>query len=229
MSSRHAERDDTNRTEATPPTPGQFVAALAERFDLAEHRRYLARDLEGEILDLGAGKGAMIPYLQTAVQREPALHLHAIEPNPSRRRQAKRRASAYDLDIHLCAGRTESVPYADDTFDVVIAAAVFCTVQDPSQALEEVHRVVKPNGELRFLEHVRSDGLRGHVQAAVTPLWKRLFNGCHLDRRTDDWLATSPFVLDEIETLRLGVSPSRPFVRGTATPKSTSDEPREAD
>jgi SAM-dependent methyltransferase len=224
MPSRNAERDNTNQTKTKPPTPGQpIVAALSARFDLAEHRRYLARDLEGVILDLGAGRGAMIPYLQTAVQSEPALQLHAIEPNPHRRRQAKRTASTHDLDIHLRSGRAESLPYADDTFDVVIASAVFCTVQDPSRALKEVHRVVKPNGEFRFLEHVRSDGLRGYVQDAVTPLWKRIDNGCHLNRRTDDWIAAGSFVLDEIETLSIGVSPSRPFVRGTATPVSHTE------
>ncbi|RBI63963.1 class I SAM-dependent methyltransferase [halophilic archaeon] len=224
MSNRTAERTDTNRTKTKPPTPGHgIVAAVAERFDLAEHRRYLARGLEGAILDLGAGSGAMVPYLRTAAQHEPALDLHAIEPDPDSLRQVKRTASRHDLDVHLLSGRAESLPYADDTFDAVIASAVFCTVQDPSRALEEVHRVSKPNGEFRFLEHVRSDGLRGYVQDVVTPLWKRVDNGCHLDRRTDDGIAAGPFVLDEIETLSIGVSPSRPFVRGTATPVSHTE------
>ncbi|WP_222914734.1 class I SAM-dependent methyltransferase [Natrinema sp. SYSU A 869] len=224
MPSRKAEKANTNRTESKPPTPGHpVVDAFSERFDLTEHRRYLARDLKGVILELGAGRGAMVPYLQTAVKREPALHLHAIEPDPNRRRQAKRTATTHDLDIHLRSGRAECLPYADDMFDVVIASAVFCTVQDPSQALKEVHRVVKPDGEFRFLEHVRSDGLRGYVQDAVTPLWKRVDNGCHLNRRTDDWIAAGPFALDEIETLSIGVSPSRPFVRGTATPVSHTE------
>ncbi|ELZ01987.1 class I SAM-dependent methyltransferase [Natrialba asiatica] len=219
MPSRATEKTDTNRSESKSPTPGQsIVAALSERFDLAEHRRYLARELEGVILDLGAGSGAMVPYLQTAVQREPALRLHALEPDPDRRRQAEQTATTHNLDIHLQSGRAESLPYADDTFDVVIASAVFCTVQDPLLALEEVRRVVKPDGEFRFLEHVRSDGLRGYVQDVVTPLWKRIDNGCRLNRRTDDWIASGPFALDEIETLSIGVSPSRPFVRGTATP-----------
>lgn len=224
MPNRKTETGTTNRTERKLSTPGQsIVAALSERFDLAEHRRYLARDLEGTILDLGAGSGALVPYLQTAVQREPSLDLHAIEPNPGRRRRAKRTASAHGLDINVRAGRAESLPYADDTFDVVIASAVFCTVQDPFLALEEVHRVLKPDGEFRFLEHVRSDGPRGYVQDAVTPLWKRIDAGCHLDRRTDEWIAAGPFALDEIETLRIGVSPSRPFVRGTATPESPTE------
>ncbi|MFH5798860.1 class I SAM-dependent methyltransferase [Haladaptatus sp. CMAA 1911] len=200
-----------------------IIAALSERFDPTEHRRYLARNLEGTVLDLGAGSGAMVPYLQTAVRREPSLDLHAIEPNPDRRRQAKRTASAHDLDINVRAGRAESLPYADDTFDVVIASAVFCTVQDPSLALGEVHRVLKPDGEFRFLERVRSDGPRGYLQDAVTPLWKRIDDGCHLDRRTDEWIAAGPFALDDIETLRLGVNPSRPFVRGTATPNGRTE------
>ncbi|WP_231183102.1 class I SAM-dependent methyltransferase [Haladaptatus sp. DYF46] len=224
MPTRKTETGTTNRTERKLSTPGRsIVAALSERFDLAEHRRYLARNLEGTVLDLGAGSGAMVPYLQTAVRREPSLDLHAIEPNPDRRRQAKRTASAHDLDINVRSGRAESLPYADDSFDVVIASAVFCTVQDPFLALGEVHRVLKPDGEFRFLEHVRSDGPRGYVQDAVTPLWKRIDDGCHLDRRTDEWIAAGPFAIDDIETLRLGVSPSRPFVRGTATPNGRTE------
>ncbi|WP_137290713.1 class I SAM-dependent methyltransferase [Natronorubrum halophilum] len=224
MSSSKTESKNTERTETKLSPPGPpIVTALSKRFTIAEHRRYLARDLEGMVLDLGAGSGAIVPYLQTAVRREPALHLHAIEPDPDRRRQAKRIASAHDLDIHLRSGRAESLPYADDTFDVVIASAVFCTVQDPSRALEEVHRVVKPDGEFRFLEHVRSGGLRGFVQDALTPLWKRTDDGCHFNRRTDDWIAAGRFDLDEVETLSTGVSPSRPFVRGTATPVSPTE------
>lgn len=175
------------------------------------------------ILDLGAGSGALFPYLQPALQGESALDLHAIEPNPNRRRQAKRTATTHELDIHLRSGRAEDLPYADNTFDVVIASAVFCTVQDPSRALEEVHRVVKPDGEFRFLEHVRSDGLRGNVQDAVTPLWKRITNGCHCNRRTDERIAANLFEFDGIETLTFGVGPSSPFVRGTATPVSHTE------
>ncbi|WP_266082024.1 class I SAM-dependent methyltransferase [Haladaptatus caseinilyticus] len=210
--------------ETKPPIPGQSIAAaVSERFDVAEHRRYFARDLEGVVLDLGAGNGAMFPYLQTATQRESALDVYGIEPDPGRRRQAKRTASRYDLNIDLRSGQAESLPFADDMFDVVIAFAVFCTVQDPVQALEEVHRVVKPDGEFRFLEHVRSDGLWGYIQDMITPLWKRIDNGCHLNRRTDEWITAGPFALEENETLSIGVSPSRSFVRGSATPVSQTE------
>ncbi|WP_423747551.1 class I SAM-dependent methyltransferase (plasmid) [Haladaptatus sp. SPP-AMP-3] len=214
-----AESGTTNRTGTKPPNPCHPVAAgLTERFDFAKHCRYLTRDLQGAILDLGTGNGAMIPDLRTAVQDGPPHELHGIEPDSNGLRQAKRTASKHDLDMNLQLGRAESLPYADDTFDVVLACAVFCTLQNPSRALEEVHRVVKTDGEFRFLEHVRSDGLRGYIQDLITPLWKRIDNGCHLDRRTDDWIAAGPFTLDEIETLSFSVSPVRPFVRGTATP-----------
>ena len=105
----------------------------------------------------------------------------------------------------------------DDTFDIVITSAVFCTVQDSFRALEEIHRITIPDVEFRFLEHVRSHGLRGYVQNAMASLWKRFDHGCHLNRRTDERIAAGLFVLDEIETLSIGVSPSKPFVRGTAT------------
>lgn len=216
-----ARRTAESESDPNPPASGQSpVTALTDRFDLTTHRRYLARDLDGVVLDLGAGDGTLFPYLQQARNRESSLRLYAIEPDPHRLRQAKRTAREYDLDIQLQSGRAESLPYADDTFDVVIASAVFCTVQGPSRALTEVHRVLKPDGQFRFLEHVRADGLWGAVQDAVTPLWKRIDNGCHVNRRTDDLIATGPFEIDEIETVNLGIMPSRPFIRGIARPVS---------
>lgn len=213
------DRAAPDRTNARPPTPRpSIVGALSARVDTTEHRRYLARGLDGVILDLGAGNGAMIPYLRTAAERGRPLDLHAVEPAPDRRTRAKRTAAAHGLDLQVASGRAESLPYGDATFDVVIAAAVFCTVQHPALALAEVHRVLQPDGEFRFFEHVRADGLRGAVQDAVTPLWTRVDDGCHLDRRTDDLLDAGPFVLEEIEHVRFGVYPVRPFVRGTATP-----------
>lgn len=185
-----------------------------ERTVLPRHREYLARDLSGAVLDLGAGTGAMFPYLAAV---EDGLSLHAIEPDPNMRQRAARKARDLGLDVDLRDAGAGDLPYDDDAFDAVIASIVFCTIPDVDAALEEVARVLKPRGELRFLEHVHSDGLRGRVQNAVTPLWRRVAGGCHPNRDTNAAIAADPDLdLVDLDRLDVGFGVIKPFVRGTA-------------
>ncbi|WP_324756592.1 class I SAM-dependent methyltransferase [Haloarcula sp. GH36] len=186
------------------------VTAVAERTLLRPHRQYLARDLGETVLDLGAGTGAMFPFLAGS-----GSAIHAVEPDGHMRRQAAERARSLGLAVTLRSAGAADLPYADNTFDTVIASMVFCTIGDPEAALDEVARVLEPGGEFRFLEHVADDGWRERVQRAVTPLWRRLAGGCHLTRRTAALFAAHPaFDVLELERRTLGVTPIRPFVRG---------------
>lgn len=190
------------------------ATAVAERTILRPHRSYLVRELEGTVLDLGAGTGAMFPYFADA-RSEGEFCLHAIEPDPHMRQQAEAKARSLDLDVEIRGTTAESLPYANDQFDVVVASMVFCTIPDVERALSEAVRVLKPGGEFRFLEHVHADGWRGHVQDVVAPLWRRIAGGCHLNRQTISRFAANPaFDVIEIERLDLGVTPVWPFVRG---------------
>lgn len=192
------------------------VTGHAERTLFAEHRRYLTRNLRGAVLDLGAGTGATFPYLKDAATESDSLSLHAVEPDPHMRSRAKRRAESLALDVDIRAAKAESLPYDDETFDAVIAAVVFCTIPNPERALSEAHRVLKPGGEFRFLEHVQSDGLAGRLQDVGTPAWKRVAAGCHLNRRTAETIRDSELELVDLDEFDLGVFPVTRFVRGTA-------------
>lgn len=96
---------------------------------------------------------------------------------------------------------------------------MFCTIPDVEQALEEITRVLKPGGELRFLDHVRSDGSYGQSQDRATPIWKRIFGGCHLNRRTEKKLSNSPLNLTEIDERGFDTNlvPINKLIRGVAT------------
>ena len=184
-----------------------------ERTILPEHRRYLARDLSGSVLDLGAGTGAMFPYLDSGENVE----LYGIEPDPHMRRQAKEKAAELDLDIDIRSAGAENLPFDDGTFDVVIASMVFCTIPDVDTALDEVARVLKPGGEFRFLEHVHSDGGLGKIQNLATPVWRKLAGGCHLNRETSSAFSDhSSLEIAELDRLDMGVGLVQPFIRGTA-------------
>ena len=191
------------------------VTWIAERTMFRPHREYLAADLDGRVLDVGAGTGAMFPYFAAALEGGSGLELHAIEPDPHMRRRANRKVEALGLEVDVQSARAESIPYPDDSFDVVIASLVFCTIPGVEEALEEVARVLRPDGEFRFFEHVAADGWRGSVQHVLAPLWCRLAGGCHLTRRTTEaFVAVDEFEVLEVERLSTGVPPVAPFVRG---------------
>lgn len=198
----------TSRIFATLYDP---FTAVAERVWFRSQRTYLVEDLEGELLELGAGTGAMFQYY---VERD-GLAVTAIEPDAHMRRRAARRASRLDLEVTLVDGVGEDLPFDDATFDAVVCPLVLCTVGDLDATLDELARVTKPGGELRFFEHVADYGWRGGIQRLVAPLWYRLAGGCHLTRRTTSVLAAHPgFDPLEIERLPFGIVPVKPFVRG---------------
>ncbi|ADB61679.1 Methyltransferase type 11 [Haloterrigena turkmenica DSM 5511] len=177
-------------------------------------RTYLARDLSGRALELGCGTGHMFPYVVEGASGD--LEYHAIEPDPHMRKRAVEAARDSGLAVDLRDARAESLPYPDDSFDVVLAGVVFCTVQDPDAALEEVVRVLKPGGEFRFLEHVGADGWRGTGQKLLDPVWKRVAGGCHLTRDTvARFVGHEALAVEEIDRVDVSVFPATPVVRGT--------------
>lgn len=141
-----------------------FTSRWREERFMPEHRQYLSAGLDGTVLDVGAGTGDMFPYFKTAAERDSSLQLHGIEPDPAMKRRAENRAVETGITIDLRAARAESLPYEDESFDVVIACTVFCTIPDVERALTEIYRVLKSGGELRFHEHVRADSASSHVQ-----------------------------------------------------------------
>lgn len=164
-----------------------FVAAMYdpvqlyfERYQAPEHREYLARGLAGAVLEIAAGTGAMLPYYEAHADRR--VRLHGVEPDPTMWHQLRDKLATRSADMSVVCGRAESLPYDADTFDYVVECGLFCTVPSIRSALSEIHRVLKPGGEFRFLDHVRSDGLVGRTQDWLTPLWRRIGGNCHLDR-----------------------------------------------
>lgn len=214
------------------PSHPLFAAAYdhlmkpAERTEFPEHREYLVSDLRGAVLDLGAGTGAMFPYFESAMDRDPTLALHAIEPDPNMRRRAERKAEELDLDVEIRPETAESLAYADDSFDVVVASLVFCTIPDVEAALDEVARVLEPGGEFRVFEHVRGDGWLAHLQDAIAPVWRGVGAGCNLNRDTAATIGSDDrFEVADLDELDVGMPPATPFVRGTFVRRDEGGNP----
>ncbi|OLZ40228.1 methyltransferase type 11 [Natrinema saccharevitans] len=190
-----------------------YDRCMPDRLLVGPHREYLAADCSGRVLDLGAGTGAMIPYVAAAGDDD--LEYHAVEPDPNMRRRAAATADRSPLRTYVRGDRAESLPYVDDAFETVISSLVFCTIGEPDRALDEVARVLEPGGELRFLEHVRNDGWRARVQDRLNPVWERAAGGCHLTRETvERFVGHDAFDVLEVDRTRLGVVPATPIVRG---------------
>lgn len=154
------------------------MMAGAERTVLRPARADLAGGARGRVLDLGAGTGANFPFFGPG-----ATDLHATEPDPYMRKRAAERARETGRPIALHDAPAEALPFPDGHFDAVVATLVLCTVDDPARALAEIVRVLRPGGELRFYEHVRSPGpLASRAQDWLAPLWRRLAAGCHPNR-----------------------------------------------
>lgn len=154
----------------------EIVCSLYEWGGLAQWRKWLAAGARGRVLDLGTGTGRNLPLLPrgtTAVGLDPSLDTL---------RRARRRAPT----IPLVAGRAEALPFRDGTFDTVLSGLVFCSVGDVRRGFEEVKRVLRPAGELRMLEHVRSlVAWRARLQDLVQPAWTAVAGGCHPNRDTE--------------------------------------------
>lgn len=159
-------------------------------------RRELLAGLAGRVLDLGAGDGANFAHLPATV-----TEVVAVEPEPYLREQAQRNASRAPVPVTVVDGLADRLPLDDGGVDAAVTALVLCSVPDQAAALAELRRVIRPGGELRFLEHVvAGPGERGlhALQRAVdaSGLWPRIAGGCHTSRDTVGSIRAAGFAVE---------------------------------
>jgi ubiquinone/menaquinone biosynthesis C-methylase UbiE len=176
-----------------------------------EHRDELVRGLTGRVLEVGAGTGLNLERYGRGVE------VVAVEPEPTMAARAAVRARGATASARVIRGVAEDLPFPDDTFDAVVACYVLCSVSDQARAIEEIRRVLRPGGELRVYEHVRSEHPAwAAVQDVVTPVWRRFGCNCHPNRDTVAALHAAGFDLD-VRSFGLGLpTPVRPHVLGVA-------------
>lgn len=159
-----------------------------ERGAMGRRRDELLRGVEGDIVEIGAGTGANFSHYA------PGARVVAFEPDPFMLARAAKRlqelASA-NIDVRQAAG--EELPLPDSSRDTAVSTLVLCTVTDVPRALAEIKRVLRPSGELRFIEHVRHDTARGRVQDFIKPVWKWVAAGCYPNRRTEQAIRDAGF------------------------------------
>lgn len=190
----------------------RFLAA-SERAGLREQRRRALASASGSTLEIGAGTGLNLelypPAVSQLVLTEPSEHMAA--------RLRGRPASVAIAEV--IEAPAETLPFADDRFDTVVATLVLCTVPDVAGTLREVARVLRPGGRFLFLEHVRSPepGLARWQDRLERP-WKLFGAGCHCNRDTAAAIDGSELALEEVEAGRIpkAVPLVRPMIVGSA-------------
>jgi ubiquinone/menaquinone biosynthesis C-methylase UbiE len=190
------------------------MMAGTEQGGLAEQRDALLASATGSVLEIGAGTGANLSRYGSAV-----TSLTLIEPEGPMRKRLERLAQSAAPDATVLAAPAEDIPFDDDTFDVVVSTLVLCTVADQPRTLREIRRVLRRDGALLFIEHVRADEPKlAKRQDRMNGINRIVAHGCNCNRRTVDGIEAAGFTVTELEHSALAKAPAfvRPLVIGRA-------------
>jgi ubiquinone/menaquinone biosynthesis C-methylase UbiE len=193
-----------------------FWMRPAEAACLVTWRTALLGDVSGAVLEVGAGTGAMLTYYPMTVTR-----LVLAEPDAFMRRRLEQKCRTTTLThVEVSSASLERLTMSAASFDAVVCTLVLCSVPSLQTALAEIYRVLKPGGQLLFLEHVGAEptSARFSWQRRLEPVWKRVAGNCHLTRRTEQAITAAGFQVERItrESMRKAMPFIRPCIRGSA-------------
>jgi ubiquinone/menaquinone biosynthesis C-methylase UbiE len=180
---------------------------------LSPYRQRVVSLARGRVLEIGIGSGLNLPFYTSS-----ATEILGLDPDPKLLGMASRRASS--LPAAIIGGSAESIPLRDASVDSVVATWTLCSIPNVLAALREMRRVLKPGGQLFFVEHgLAPDQGIERWQHRLTPMWKAIAGGCHLDRSIPALIRSAGF---EIARLQTGYMPGpRPITfmyEGSARP-----------
>jgi ubiquinone/menaquinone biosynthesis C-methylase UbiE len=183
--------------------------------NLVAYRDRIAPAATGRVLEIGIGSGLNLPLYSPSVQ-----HVIGLDPSPSLLEMA-RGAQRRNLPVDFIEGSAEGIPLEKASIDTVVTTWTLCSIPDADRALREMHRVLKPAGRLLFVEHGRApDPNVVWWQDRLTPIWKRLGGGCHLNRAIGSLIEGAGFQFERLETGYMrGPKPMAFMYEGSARPR----------
>lgn len=154
----------------------------------------------GDVLEIRIGSGLNLPFYSSNVHR-----VYGVDPSVELQRMARKRAMAGPIEVEfLSQSAEEQLPFANASIDTVVITWALCSIPNAPKALQQVKRVLKASGRLIFLEHGRAPDPGIAVwQDRITPLWKHIGGGCHLNRKIDDLIMAAGFRITELKTCYL--------------------------
>lgn len=206
-----------------PATAHPLFARLYHRLRVREDalgitatRQELLAGLTGRVVEVGAGDGANFAYYPQQV-----TEVVAVEPEPYLRRMAAAAVTKAPVPVTVVDGTAENLPLEAGSCDAAVTSLVLCSVRDPKRAAAELHRVLRPNGELRFYEHILADDRRlARLQRLGAPVHALISGGCRPDRDTLGHLQEAGLRIAHLRRFDFQLLPflvlSKPHVLGTA-------------
>jgi ubiquinone/menaquinone biosynthesis C-methylase UbiE len=182
--------------------------------ELVPYRKRVIGAAEGRVVEIGAGSGRNLPFYGPS-----AKEILALEPAPKLVAMA-RRASHRAMPVSFIEASAEAIPLDDRSVDSVVTTWTLCSIPQASRALAEMRRVLRPDGKLLFAEHgLAPEESVQRWQNFLTPAWKRMGGGCHLNRPIQMMIESSGFQINRLDTGYLpGPSPMTFMYEGSARP-----------
>ncbi|MCK0105642.1 class I SAM-dependent methyltransferase [Marinobacter sp. S0848L] len=163
---------------------------------------------KGRVLEVGMGSGINLEFYDP----DRVEMVYGLEPSEGMRRKAQANLNRSSIKVEWLDLPGEKIPLENDTVDTILLTFTLCTIPDWQAALEQMTRVLKPGGELLFLEHGESPDKRTcKWQHRITPGWKKFAGGCHLNRNITELLKQGGFEIQELENLYI---PNAPKIAG---------------
>jgi len=181
-----------------------LVHAVCSLPPIAAQRGRVVPQARGLVLEIGIGSGLNLSHYDA----RRVTRVIGVDPNPALLEHAGARAEGLVFGVDLVEGAAEALPLEAANIDTALVTYTLCSVGDPMAALAELRRVLKPGGSVLFCEHGRSPNpATARWQDRLTPAWRRLSGGCHLNRDVERELVQSGFAIAALETFKLPWTP----------------------
>jgi ubiquinone/menaquinone biosynthesis C-methylase UbiE len=177
----------------------RLIDTAMRQKEVAVRRRELIPRASGAVLEIGIGSGLNLPLFPGTI-----THLAGVDPSAELLSMARRKLGGVMFPVELFCRSAEELLFDDGSFDTVVVTWTLCSIPHPVRALAEIKRVLKPDGRLLFVEHGLSPDAKVQAwQHRITPIWKRIGGGCHLNRKIDDLIRPAGFNIVELQTTYL--------------------------
>jgi len=183
---------------------------------LAPYRDRVVSNARGRVLEIGIGSGLNLPFYRNTV-----AEIIGLDPSPKLLDMASAAARKSQIPLLLVEGTAEAIPVEDQSVDAVVTTWTMCSIPEIQSALKEMRRVLRRGGRLFFVEHGRSPerGMRWW-QDHLTPAWKHLSGGCHLNRAIDELIENAGFRIERLDKGYMqGPKPMTFMYEGSARPE----------